>query len=344
MFCIPFHLTTEVFDNFVFGSTIFGKLACNFPPTIYYTCDWVSILSVFTMALNRFIVLICPLRKSKLRQNISKWRTNLVLIGMVWAVSGAISLPNMIYLKLKSICDLLEKTRYYPTHHGTQNHVHWNQLGNLPCTEDFDFDEKLKEHYQDSNDYRDTTFQNYYINPPEIEQKFTIKNWLDSTINSKNPHENERAYYMLSTLLQCWSLNDILTCTWHDEDAKLKYQLVLLSIWFSVTAFIVIMYGLIALEMCTKTTSIERDDEEISSTSTNCNRKVSVSQRPKQGNNIVDKSLKVVSSKTASSRKMSIISSRNSMRGFSSNAVFTPHDHVGSCKFMQGLRGTTTFE
>ena len=120
MFCIPFHLTTEVFDNFVFGKTIFGKLACNVPPAIYYTCDWVSILSVFTMALNRFIVLICPLRKSKLRQHISKWRTNLVLIGIVWAVSGAISLPNLYYLKLESICDLLETTKYYPTHHGTE--------------------------------------------------------------------------------------------------------------------------------------------------------------------------------------------------------------------------------
>ena len=99
---------------------------------------------------------------------------------------------------------------------GTQNHVHWNPLGNLPCTEDFDFDEKMNQkinkNYQDSSDWENTTSSGKYyihVNPPEIEQKFTIKNWLDSAINSKNPHENEPAYYMLSTLLQCWSLDDI---------------------------------------------------------------------------------------------------------------------------------------
>ena len=195
LFCIPFHLTTEIFDSFAFNKTIFRKLACSLPPAIYYTCDWVSILSVFTMALNRFIVLISPLRKSQLRQSISGWRTNLVLIGIIWTTSVAISFPNLLFLKLESICDLLDITRYYPTNHGTPNHVHWTKLGDLPCTEDF-----------------------------EILPNFTIQNWLDSTTNSTNPHENERVHQMLSTLLQCWTLDDIFTCTWKNEDAKLKYS------------------------------------------------------------------------------------------------------------------------
>ena len=205
LFCIPYHLITEIYDNFVFGKNFFGTMACKIPPSIYYTCDWVSILTVFVMALSRFIVLICPLRKWK--KFVERWKENLILIVFVWLVGCLISFPNFLNLKLESICDLLEKTMFYPTLHGSEKHVHWDDLGKAPCDETYEF-------------------ENGYEN---------IRSWLDDTISSDDPHRNEPAYFMLSTLLQCWSLNDLLTCAWENENSKVNYQTTLLSIWFSIT-------------------------------------------------------------------------------------------------------------
>ena len=133
IFCIPFHLITEIFDNFVFEKNLLGEFACKIPPTIYYTSDWVSILTVFMMAVNRFTVFICPLKSSKLKN----WKVNLFLIGFIWVISFLISLPNLVLLKLLSVCDLMETTQFYPTNHFDKYHIHWSDLGKVPCDENF---------------------------------------------------------------------------------------------------------------------------------------------------------------------------------------------------------------